>query len=143
MASTPPPKNKTQVSESEVIDPHLRITFPKPEGWDNWNDDRIKSFINYLSAELKYEKTTFIKFDRSYDKNSFKYILPGFDLSKFDDNTSYYNTSNHYLTLYIHFPDADFNKHNEDKWKATIKIDGNIISSYDEKVIPYQPKRNS
>ncbi len=144
MAKKLPPPNKTEVSESEVIDPHFRVTFPLPkeEGWTSWSKEHIDLYINNLNVELTYDGTIFIDTSRSYESSKFQSISAPFDLSSFDDTISYYDATNHYLTLYIHFADPDFNKHNVKEWKATIKLEGNIISGYESKVLPFQPTRN-
>lgn len=144
MANKLPPPKKTEVSESEVIDPHFRVTFPLPkeEGWTDWTEENRALYINNLSVHLTYDGNTYIPATRTYSAGDFQEIPAPFDLSKFDDNVSYYNASSHYLTLYINFADANFKDHNVQEWKATIKLAGNIISDYDSKVLPFQPTRN-
>lgn len=144
MANKLPPPQKTTVSESEVIDPHFRVTFPLPkeEGWTSWTPENIALYINNLNVHLTYDGDTYIAATRIYSFDNFKEISAPFNLKEFDDTVSYYNTSSHYLTLYIHFADANFKDHNVKEWKATIKLAGNIISDYDSKVLPFQPERN-
>ncbi|WP_367391956.1 hypothetical protein [Lewinella sp. LCG006] len=144
MANKLPPPPKTTVSESEVIDPHFRVTFPLPkeEGWTDWSAENIALYINNLNVHLTYDGNTYIPATRTYSFDNFKKISAPFNLKDFDDTVSYYNASSYYLTLYIHFADANFKDHNVKEWKATIKLAGNIISDYDSKVLPFQPERN-
>lgn len=146
MAKELPPANKTEVSESEVIDPHLRITFPLPSvpGWTDWDAESRAAYIDNLSTQLTYQNTeVFIPFSRTYSAADFDELVAPFELSSLKDDKSYFDKHPHYLTLYIKFDDQLFPHHNQNEWRVTIKIDGNIIGVYDNKLIAYQPSRHS